>query len=906
MRVLFWNINGVARDAAQDKLKELIREFKPERFCLAEPKVHCSVAFGNILQREGFSPHVIHNASSSSIANVWVCYSNTISPSIVNVNKQAITLEVDRVHVSFVHASYIQVTRRRLWQQLSIHDDSTFCLVIGDFNCILRLDDKRGGLEPRTSAINEFSDWLDDNSLFEADALGTKFTWTNRQSGTDRIISKLDRDVINAAWLAKFENWRSLPKRASIRIQKMWFLHTDFLRMFSESWNMPFHGSLDFIFTYKLKSLKGVIKEWNLAIFGNFHSRLKQDQLRFESAALCSDEDPNDATKLNLMKDVMSRISETRIQHNTMLKQKSRNQWLVEGSSNTTFFHNSIRIRRTSNTISELVDSNGHTISDYDQLRDHVVQFYEEEFNGHESKYDASLFDYEHVGISEEESFSMDRIPTPDEIKQAVFDLVADSAPGPDGFSGCFYRHCWDIIQDDLIKSIIFYWNIDHSTNRVNSSLIILLPKILTTRLGSVLDNLVSEEKVAFMKGRNIHENISLAYEMVNELYIKRKDGNIGLKLDISQAFDTGNLKSLNNLVDLLATFPDRYLGIQIIQGSVRYHHISGVVEMINSQLAGWKGFLLSFHDRLVFVKSVIASYSIHNMAIYKWPRKFILQCERAIRNFIWSGDSNVSRAVVVAYDKVNGLKSSILPVIIRVYKIVESNTKVLLGDGRDTSLYYDAWFSNMSIAAILNDYTLDRNVLVSTILVDGHWNIHVEHLDRMTAAGLEVNLLPTPMVGEDLRIWMLDYKGAFTVSSAKELIRQKYPKFEGASIFWRKEIHPTLATQNWKFLRNACATLKKRASFLSVNSCIIVTTVSEIINRWGGFTITLEDVVVLLNLPFTSNLLRELSAEEIVIDVLQASGHFLKSFEIPFAINMGKDEKLPVGNLFLGSLFPI
>ncbi|XP_026400450.1 uncharacterized protein LOC113296358 [Papaver somniferum] len=49
-------------------------------------------------------------------------------------------------------------------------------------------------------------------------------------------------------------------------------------------------------------------------------------------------------------------------------------------------------------------------------------------------------------------------------------------------------------------------------------------------------------------------------------------------------------------------------------------------------------------------------------------------------------------------------------------------------------------------------------------------------------------------MVGEDVRIWMPDYKGAFTVSSAKELIRQKYPKFDGASILWRKEVHPTLA----------------------------------------------------------------------------------------------------------------
>ncbi|XP_026433405.1 uncharacterized protein LOC113330808 [Papaver somniferum] len=331
----------------------------------------------------------------------------------------------------------------------------------------------------------------------------------------------------------------------------------------------------------------------------------------------------------------------------------------------------------------------------------------------------------------------MDKILSPEEIKQAVFDLGANSAPGPDGFSGCFYRHCWDIIQEDLIKAIIFCWDSGYIPNGVNSSLIVLLPKvrganslrnfrsiglsnfffkiftkILDTRLGSVLDNLVSEEQVAFMKGRNIHENISLASEIVNELHIKRKDLILALILtspklltcsegyfkinrglrqgdplsplifvliedvlsrnisklfaekkmshmvtrggispthlffaDDIMIFCKGNLWSINNLEDLLgkyqrtsgqtvcrqkskiyygggslsrstyladylgmsvATFPDCYLGVQIMPGTVRYHHISNVFEKIKTQLAGWKGFLLSFHDRIVLVKTVI------------------------------------------------------------------------------------------------------------------------------------------------------------------------------------------------------------------------------------------------------------------------------------------------------------
>ncbi|XP_026399703.1 uncharacterized protein LOC113295587 [Papaver somniferum] len=946
MRVLFWNINGVARTTTHSKLRELIRDFHPEVFGLAEPKVACSTNFGRRLISEGYSSFIINNSANSGIANLWVCYKDGLHVSVFNSSKKAITIAVDGVYISFVHASYIQTTRRMLWRQLVMQDSITPWMVIGDFNCILRLNEKKGGLEIRSSIIDDFSDWMDDNNLFESDSLGSKFTWCNRESGTRRIISKLDRAIINAAWLAKFENWR--PCRAPFRVQKMWFLHGDFLRMVNENWTLSVHGSPDFIFPYKLKRLKIAMKDWNLRIFGNVNSRLKQDQLRFETKALISDEDPSNTAKLNVMKDAMKTLGDTRLQQLTMLKQKSRNKWLVEGSSNSSFFHNSIRIRKSFNTISELVDMNGTCLTNYEKLRNHVVQFYEDKFNGQDPVIEGDLFDFEHASISVEESNAMDMIPSPEEIKQAVFDLSADSAPGPDGFSGCFYRHCWDIIHDYLTKAIIHCWNAGSIPNGVNSYFIILLAK------------------VAFMKGRNIHENISLASEMVNELHYKCKDGNIGLKLDISQAFDTstrisvilngspegyfkinrglrqgdplsplifvliedvlsrnitklfrdkkmtpmvtrdgispthlffaddimifckGNSKSIHNLVELLgryqrvsgqtvcrqkskiyygggssswcnyiasylgmrvATFPDRYLGVKIMPGIVRYLHISNVVEKIRNQLAGWRGRLLSFHDRIVLVKSVIASYYIHNMAIYKCPRKFILQCERAIRNFIWSGDSNINRVVVVAFDKIccpfeegglgltrmatmnkaliiklwwkirnstkkwalflkaklfdrkgcikhSGVKSSILPGLRSVYNCVEKDTKVLIGDAR-----------------------------VSDILKDGLWDIPEIHLQYLIAAGLELNRMPIPMGGSDVRVWMLELKGEFSVKSATELLRQKYARLEGMQLLWRKEVHPVLATRNWKFLRGACATydlIRRRFKILLANKCCL------------------------------------------------------------------------------------
>ncbi|XP_026378661.1 uncharacterized protein LOC113273108 [Papaver somniferum] len=94
--------------------------------------------------------------------------------------------------------------------------------------------------------------------------------------------------------------------------------------------------------------------------------------------------------------------------------------------------------------------------------------------------------------------------------------------------------------------------------------------------------------------------------------------------------------------------FPDRYLGVKVMPGRVKYSHISNVVDKLKDHLSVYKGKMLSFKDRVVLIKSVLASYAIHNMVVYRWPVKFVKQSERVIRNFLWSGDSDLAKAFVV------------------------------------------------------------------------------------------------------------------------------------------------------------------------------------------------------------------------------------------------------------------
>ncbi|KAL9681577.1 hypothetical protein QQ045_013362 [Rhodiola kirilowii] len=65
-----------------------------------------------------------------------------------------------------------------------------------------------------------------------------------------------------------------------------------------------------------------------------------------------------------------------------------------------------------------------------------------------------------------------------------------------------------------------------------------IISRILNTRLGKVLPNLISEEQAGFIHGRNIHENISLAHELTQELNVKSRGGNVIIKLDMAKAYD--------------------------------------------------------------------------------------------------------------------------------------------------------------------------------------------------------------------------------------------------------------------------------------------------------------------------------------------------------------------------------
>ncbi|KAF1878970.1 hypothetical protein Lal_00047642 [Lupinus albus] len=98
-------------------------------------------------------------------------------------------------------------------------------------------------------------------------------------------------------------------------------------------------------------------------------------------------------------------------------------------------------------------------------MTDHVLSYYMDMFATPNNSSPNSLIQFVVPNLmSYEDNDLLTKLPTNEEIKDAVFAMNGDGAPGPDGFWGCFYQNLSDIVRvEDLItlKAFNIAINID-------------------------------------------------------------------------------------------------------------------------------------------------------------------------------------------------------------------------------------------------------------------------------------------------------------------------------------------------------------------------------------------------------------------------------------------------------------
>ena len=164
-------------------------------------------------------------------------------------------------------------------------------------------------------------------------------------------------------------------------------------------------------------------------------------------------------------------------------------------------------------------------------------------------------------------SFDLSELESPfseEEVWKTICSLPSNKAPGPDGFTGKFYKVCWPIIKVDVMAAVSAVWSRklcnfgvlnyafitllpkkDDATNirdyrpiSLVHSFAKLITKLLANRLAGRLDEMITPNQSAFIKSRFILDNFMLVQHTTKFLH-QQKQPRILLKLDITKAFDS-------------------------------------------------------------------------------------------------------------------------------------------------------------------------------------------------------------------------------------------------------------------------------------------------------------------------------------------------------------------------------
>ncbi|XP_074315441.1 uncharacterized protein LOC141651640 [Silene latifolia] len=204
----FWNIRGINNPSKQKHVKWFLHTNHVGLFGLLETKVKpWSLNSVRTNVCNGWS--VSKNTSWHNGGRIWVLWNPSIfQVQFLHYSAQLIDMEVldftsnFRFYCTFVYAFNGINERTPLWEDLQQFSQQIVApwVVCGDFNCVLSPSERLGG-HTTEEEINDFQAYIDYCSFIDCPAIGSFYTWNNKQDPSTRVYSRLDRVLVNQEWL---------------------------------------------------------------------------------------------------------------------------------------------------------------------------------------------------------------------------------------------------------------------------------------------------------------------------------------------------------------------------------------------------------------------------------------------------------------------------------------------------------------------------------------------------------------------------------------------------------------------------------------------------------------------------------------------------------------------------------
>ncbi|XP_074328260.1 uncharacterized protein LOC141666166 [Apium graveolens] len=352
--------------------------------------------------------------------------------------------------------------------------------------------EKLGGRPHPRRLLEGFSNTVLECGLEDLGFVGCEFTWEKFRGTPNWIQERLDRGFANQRFRNLFPNavvhvlevstsnylplllnlnmQVYMPKVKRFRFENIWVRESDCLNLVRDSLNVNGNESI----MEKIEYVCLKLEEWGGGKVKEMNNKIKN--CRWVMRKFRSRRDSVGVQKYN----------EARIEFLKLLKrqeiywkQRSKQFWLREGDQNTRFFHNFTTGRKKNNQLTRLKDKHGEWIDNVQGIQEIITDYFSDLFRS--STLGGLFSEREKVNsVTDEQNAQLLAPITNDEVKDAVFSMHAEKAPGYDGLNPCFYQTYWSVVEKDVVEFCQHFLHTGELQMEINRTVVCLIPKVKT------------------------------------------------------------------------------------------------------------------------------------------------------------------------------------------------------------------------------------------------------------------------------------------------------------------------------------------------------------------------------------------------------------------------------------------